>query len=99
MIHLATQWTTKPLIRLGPITPKAWLRKESLRAEWSKKTSKPTVYRTVKSLDSKIVRGQEAVLEDAEGEAKGAAVIGRKILGVPNGGIQETHSPQIICTN
>ena len=91
---------TKPLIRLGPPTPKAGGRTQLLRAKWSKETRrKSTVYRIVKGLDSKDVRGQEAVLEGAEGEVTGAALIGRERLGVRNGGMQETHSPQIICTN
>ena len=91
---------TKPLIRLGPRSPKAWLRTKLLRAICSKENRRNlTVYRTVKGLDSKIVRGQEAVLEDAEGEATGVVVIRRKKSGVPNGGMQETHSPQIIYTN
>ena len=100
MIHLATQWMTKPLIRLGPPSPKAWLRTKLLRANWSKENRRNlTVYRTVKGLDSKSVRGQEAVLEGTEGEVTGAVVIRRKKSGVQNGGMQESYSPQIICTN
>ena len=100
MIHLATQWMTKPLICLGPLTPKAWMRTQLLRAKWSKETRrKLTVYKRVKGLDSKDVRGQEVVLEGVEGEVTGAAVIGRERLGARNGGMQETQSPQISCTN
>ena len=100
MIHLATQWMTKPLVCLGPPTPKAWVGTQLLRAKWSKETRrKPMVYRNVKSLDSKDVKGHEAVLGGAEGEVTGAAVIGRERLGMRNGGMQKTHSPQIICTN
>ena len=89
---------TKPLIRLVPLTSNAWVHIQLLPAKWSKETRrKPTLYRSVKGLDSKDVRGQEAVLEGAEGEVTGVAVIGREMLGVQNGGMQETQSPQIIC--
>ena len=85
---------------LGRPNPKLGVRTQLLQAKWSKETRRnSTLYRTVKGLDSKSVRGQEAVLEGADGEATGAAVIVRKILGVRNGGMRETHSPQIICTN
>ena len=91
---------TKPLICLSPLTPKAWVRTQLIRAKWSKETRRNlTVYKRVKSLDSKDVRGQEIVLEGAEGELIGVAVIRRERLGVRNGGMQETHFPQIICTN
>ncbi len=89
---------TKPLISLGPLTPKAWVRKKWLRPKWSEKTRpQPTLTRTTKGLDSKNVRRQEGFLEDAEDEEIGPAVIGRKRLGVRNGGMQEMHSPQIIA--
>ena len=100
MIHLATPWIFKPLKCLGTPNPKVWVRIQLLRAKWSKETRRnSTVYRTTKGLGSKRVRGQEAVLEGADGEAIGAAVIVRKILGVRNGGMQKTHTLQIICTN
>ena len=92
---------TKPLIRLSPLTPKAWVHIQLLPAKRSKETRrKPTLYRSVKGLDSKDVKRREAVLEGAEGaegEVTGVVVIGKEILGVQNGGMQQTHSPQIIC--
>ena len=98
MTHLATQWLTKSLIRLGSLIPKARVHVQLLPAKWSKETRrKPTLYRSVKGLDSKDVRGREALLEGAEGEVTEVVVIGREILGVQNGGMHETHSPQIIC--
>ena len=91
---------TRPLIRLGPPSPEAWVRTKLFRAISSKGTRRnSTVYRIVKGLGSKSAREGGAVLEDAEGEAIGAVVIRKKILGVRNGGMQETRSPQIICTN
>ena len=91
---------TKSLICLSPLAPKAWVRTQLIRAKWSKETRRNlTVYKRVKGLDSKDVRRQEVVLEGAEGEVIGVAVIRRERLGVRSGGMQETHLPQIICTN
>ena len=91
---------TKPLICLSPLTPKAWVRTQLIQAKWCKETRRNlTVYKRLKGLDSKDVRRQEVVLEGAEGEVIGVAVIRRERLGARNGGTQETHSPQIICTN